>query len=88
MKIKKNDTVHIIAGKDRGKQGKVLRAFPELNTVLVDGVNIQKRHIKKKKSTAQGMGIVERPAPVHVSNVQIVDPKTGKPKSNLAQFSN
>lgn len=69
----------VIAGKDRGKQGKVLRAFPAEERVIVEGVNIQKRHVRRKGNAKQGEGIVEINAPMHVSNVQLVDPKTGKP---------
>lgn len=79
MKIHKNDNVMVIAGKDKGKTGKVLRTFPSLEKVIVDGVNIQKHHNKTKKDTKQGGGIVEVAAPIHVSNVQIIDPKTNKP---------
>lgn len=75
MKIKKNDIVKVIAGKDRGVTGKVVRVFPLLERVIVEGVNTQKRHEKLKKNTKQGSGIVEVNAPVHVSNVQFVDPK-------------
>lgn len=78
MKIHKNDNVIIIAGKDKGKTGKVLRALPSEEKVIVQGVNIQKHHKKTKKDTKQGGGIVEVSAPIHVSNVQLVDPKTGK----------
>lgn len=78
MKIHKNDNVIIIAGKDKGKTGKVLRAFPREEKVIVQGVNIQKHHKKTKKDTKQGGGIVEVSAPIHISNVQLVDPKTGK----------
>ncbi len=78
MKIHKNDNVIIIAGKDKGKTGKVLRAFPRLQAVIVEGVNIQKHHKKTKKDTKQGGGIVEVSAPINVSNVQLVDPKTNK----------
>lgn len=79
MKIKKNDKVILLTGKDRGKQGVVLRTFPAIEKVIVEGVNIQKRHVKRNKNTKQGLGIVEISAPVHVSNVQLLDPKTGKP---------
>jgi large subunit ribosomal protein L24 len=79
MKIKKGDNVIVIAGKDKGKTGKVVRALPEVSQVIVEGVNIRKRHLKAKTNTKQGGGIVELTAPIHVSNVQIVDPKTNKP---------
>ena len=76
MKIKKDDTVIVIAGKDRGKTGKVLRAFPSENKVLVHNVNIQKRHQKPRKTGQKGQ-IVERAMPVHVSNVQILEGNKG-----------
>lgn len=79
MKIHKGDNVLIIAGKDKGKTGTVLKAFPREHMVIVQGVNIKKRHEKTKKDTKQGGGIVDVSAPIHISNVQLVDPKTGKP---------
>jgi len=79
MKIHKNDNVKIIAGKDKGKTGKVLRTFPSDDKVIVQGMNIQKRHAKAKKDTKQGGGVVDISAPIHVSNVQLLDPKTSKP---------
>lgn len=79
MKIKKGDNVKVLAGKDRGKTGKVVRALPATLQVIIEGINIQKRHEKTKKNTRQGGGIVEVAAPVHISNVALVDPKTNKP---------
>jgi len=79
MKIHKGDNVIVIAGKDKGKTGKVARAFPRTSQVVIEGVNMQKRHRKAGKNEKQGGGIVELAAPVHVSNVQLVDPKTNKP---------
>jgi large subunit ribosomal protein L24 len=79
MKIKKGDNVQVMAGKDKGKTGKVMRALPATNQVIVEGVNLHKRHQKTKKDTKQGGGIVEITAPIHVSNVQLLDPKTNKP---------
>jgi large subunit ribosomal protein L24 len=79
MKIHKGDNVIVTAGKDKGKTGKVVRALPESEQVIVDGVNIQKRHEKAQKNTKQGgAGIIEVAAPIHVSNVMLVDPKTSK----------
>jgi large subunit ribosomal protein L24 len=77
MKIKKGDTVIIIAGKDRGKTGEVIDAMPHQDRVVVSGVNVLKKHVRKKGNTPGT--IVEKPFPVHVSNVQIVDPKQSKP---------
>jgi large subunit ribosomal protein L24 len=79
MKIKKGDNVMVIAGKDKGKSGKVAVAFPKTLQVIIDGVHMQKRHRKAKKNEKQGGGIVEVAAPIHVSNVQLIDPKTNKP---------
>ncbi len=79
MRIHKGDNVAIIAGKDKGKTGKVLRALPREMKVIVEGINVQKHHQKTKKDTKQGGGIVDVFAPVHVSNVQLVDPKENKP---------
>jgi len=70
MKIKKNDNVIMIAGKDKGKKGKVLKAFPKLDMVLVEGVNIKKKHKKSTSSTAKGQ-VIEMAHPVHVSNVKV-----------------
>jgi large subunit ribosomal protein L24 len=78
MRIKKGDNVIVIAGKDRGKTGKVAVAFPKTSQVIIDGVNVQKRHRKAGKNERQGGGIVDVAAPVHVSNVQLIDPKTNK----------
>lgn len=76
LKVKKGDTVIVIAGKDRDKKGKVLAAYPREGRVVVEGVNIVKRHVKPSMANPEG-GIVEREAPLHVSNVAHVDPKTG-----------
>ena len=69
----------VMAGKDKGKTGKVLRALPSTQQVIVEGMNMQKHHQKTKKDTKQGGGIVEVSAPIHVSNVMIMDPKDNKP---------
>ncbi|KND48612.1 MAG: ribosomal protein L24 [Parcubacteria bacterium C7867-005] len=78
MKIKKNDTVFIRSGKDKGKTGKVLKSFPRDAKVLVEGVNLRKRHNKAKKSGGKGE-IVELAFPIPVSTVSLLDPKTKKP---------
>ncbi len=77
MKIKKDDNVIVISGKDKGKTGKVIRAFPALNRVIVAGVNIKKTHQSPKKGGQKGQ-IIDKTMPIHVSNVMIVDPKTSK----------
>lgn len=79
MRIHKNDTVQVLAGKDKGKTGKVVRAFPAQSKVVVEGINLQTRHEKAKRNTKQGGGIVSVAAPVSVSNVALVDPKSSKP---------
>lgn len=77
MRIKKGDNVKVIAGKDRGKTGKVSRAFPKTEQVIIDGVNIKKQH-QKERGKNKG-GIIDMAHPVHVSNVMLVDPKDSKP---------
>ena len=80
MKIKKGDTVVVIAGKDKGAKGKVIQAYPERERVLVEGVNRIKKHtrISQTQRGAQSGGIVTQEAPIHVSNVMVVDSE-GKP---------
>ena len=78
MKIRKGDQVLIIKGKDRGKKGKVLRGFPKKNQVLVEGVNIKKKHRRPRREGEKGE-IVEVPAPIDVSKVKLICPKCGKP---------
>ena len=72
MKIKKGDNVIVIAGKDKGKTGKVISAFPKENTVLVEGINISKKHQKAKKSGAKGQ-IIDKIMPINASNVVVND---------------
>ncbi|CQD18996.1 50S ribosomal protein L24 [Mycobacterium europaeum] len=80
MKVRKGDTVLVIAGKDKGAKGKVLQAYPERDRVLVEGVNRIKKHtaISSNQRGAQSGGIVTQEAPIHVSNVMVVD-SDGKP---------
>ncbi len=78
MKIKKGDQVQILSGKDRGKRGTVVLVLPEAERVVVEGVNIVKRHRRAKTNTEKGERI-EKAAPIHVSNVMLVDKETGKP---------
>ena len=77
MNVKLNDNVHVIAGKDKGKQGKVLATSPKANTVTVEGVRIQKKHEKARKANETSK-IVEVPGPVDASNVMVVCPTCGK----------
>jgi large subunit ribosomal protein L24 len=78
MSIKKNDTVKVITGDDKGVVGKVLRVFPAENKLVVEGVAIAKKHQKPSQENPQG-GIVEKPMAIQASNVMLVDPKTGAP---------
>lgn len=78
LHVKKEDTVMVISGKDKGKKGRVIAAFPRENKVLVEGVNMVKKHTKPSQANPQG-GIVNQEAPIHSSNVMLVDPKTGEP---------
>jgi large subunit ribosomal protein L24 len=78
MHVKKGDKVQVISGKDKGKQGVVLASYPKKNRVLVEGVNIVKKHSKPSQLNPQG-GIITKEASIHVSNVMPLDPKTGAP---------
>ena len=84
MKIRRDDTVMIISGKDRGKTGKVTRVDPVKQRVYVDGLNIIKRHERPRQvqgaQRAQTVGgVIERPGPIHISNVALLDPKDKRP---------
>ena len=76
MKIRKGDQVIVTTGRDKGKQGEVLRAMPKDNKVVVQGVNMVKRHTRPSQTSAGG--IISKEAPIDVSNVALIDPETGK----------
>jgi large subunit ribosomal protein L24 len=83
-KVRRGDTVQVIAGKDSGKQGKVLRVNPKKSKVFVEGLNIIKRHQRPRslKDTQRGGkvgGVIEKEGPIHISNVMVVDPRDNKP---------
>ncbi len=80
-RIKSEDQVIVISGKDRGKQGRVLRVDPKNDRVFVEGLNMIKRHQKAVPGslTQQTSGVIEREGPIHISNVALIDPKDGKP---------
>lgn len=78
MKLRKNDTVMVITGRDKGKTGKVLAVVPNKNAVVVEGVNIVKRHTKPSNSNPKG-GILDITKAIDASKVMVVDPKSGKP---------
>ncbi len=77
LHIKKGDRVRVMAGTDKGSEGEVLEVFPKKQRAIVDGVNIVKKH-RKPMGDNPG-GIVEMPAPIHISNLMLLDPKTGEP---------
>ena len=77
-KIKKGDRVVLLAGRDKGRQGEVTRVFPKEERLIVQGLNLVKRHTRASQTDPQG-GIKTKEAPVHISNVAFVDPKSGEP---------
>ena len=77
-KIKRDDEVVVLAGKYKGKQGKVLKVLTDKDRVIVEGVNVVKKHQKPNPALGEAGGIVEQEAPIHVSNVAIFNPETGK----------
>ena len=79
MKVARNDTVEVIAGADKGKQGRVIRTFPGADKVMVEKVRLVKRHKKQVQGQATG-GIVEKEAPIHVSNVKVISKANRSPK--------
>ena len=76
--IKKGDLVYVNAGVDKGKQGKVLEMFPEQERAIVEGINMVSKHTKPNAKNPQG-GIIKKEAPIHISNLNVVDPSTNKP---------
>jgi len=78
LPVAKGDTVRVVRGDDKGKEGKIIRVFPKTGRVVVEGMNIVKRH-RKPRSADQPGGIIDFPAPIHHSNVMLLDPKSGEP---------
>ena len=78
MRIRKNDNVWVIAGNSKGKEGRVLKVFPDTGRIIVEKVNLIKRHTRASKDVPQG-GIIEKEGPINASNVMLVCPNTGKP---------
>ena len=76
--VAKGDTVRVMRGDDKGKEGKVLRVFSKTGRVTIEGINIVKKHRKARRAEEQS-GIIEMPAPIHHSNVMLLDPKSGQP---------
>ena len=78
LHIKKGDTVYVNAGNDKGKTGKVLSVDPAKDRAIVEGVNMVSKHTKPNAKQPQG-GIIKKEAPIHISNLNLIDPKSGKP---------
>lgn len=78
MHVKTGDEVKVITGKDKGKEGVILKTFPKKDRVIVEGINIVKKHRKASQTNPTG-GILEEAAPIHVSNIMLIDAKTGEP---------
>ena len=78
MPVTRGDTVRVMRGEDKGKEGKVIRVFPKTGRITIEGINIVKKHRKARRAEEQS-GIIEMPAPIHHSNVMLLDPKSGKP---------
>jgi large subunit ribosomal protein L24 len=78
LHVTKGDTVRVVRGDDKGKEGKILRVFTKTGRITIEGVNIVKRHHRARRAEEQS-GIIEKPAPIHASNVMLLDPKSGEP---------
>jgi len=78
LHIKKGDTVVVITGENKGQKGRVLEVIKKTNRAIVEGVNLMKKHTKPNTKSPQG-GIIEQESPIHISNLMLVDPKTGEP---------
>ena len=85
LHVSRNDTVRVMRGDDKGKEGKVLRIYPKTGRVLVEGINIVKKH-RKARTAEEQSGIIEAPAPVHASNLMLLDAKTGEPTRTKARI--
>src|SRR5215213_451504 len=79
LRIRRDDQVLVISGKDRGKTGKVIEVDPKKERVFVEGLNIVKRHQRPRPGTTDPGGVIEKPGPIHISNVMLIDPSDNKP---------
>jgi large subunit ribosomal protein L24 len=79
LKIKRDDQVIVISGKDRGKTGRVTSVDPKKERVFVEGLNIVKRHTRPRPGSTDPGGVIEKPGPIHISNVMLIDPSDSKP---------
>lgn len=82
--VTKGDTVRVVRGDDKGREGKIIRVYPKTGRVTIEGVNIVKKH-RRARSAEEQSGIVEMPAPIHASNVMLLDPKSGNPTRTRRQ---
>ena len=85
MPVTRGDTVRVMRGEDKGKEGKVLRVFTKTGRITIEGINIVKKHRKARRAEEQS-GIIEMPAPIHHSNVMLLDPKSGAPTRTKARI--
>ena len=83
--IKKNDTVLVVTGREKGKRGRVLSIYPSNNRILIERINMIKKHMKPSKQYTQG-GIIEKESPLHISNVMLICPKCNKPTKISSTF--
>ncbi len=79
LKIRRDDQVLVISGKDRGKTGRVIEVDPKKQRVFVEGLNIVKRHQRPRPGSTDPGGVIEKPGPIHISNVMLIDPSDSKP---------
>ena len=79
LRIRRDDQVLVISGKDRGKTGRVLEVDPKKDRVFVEGLNIVKRHQRPRPGSTDPGGVIEKPGPIHISNVMLIDPSDNKP---------
>ena len=85
LHVTKGDTVRVVRGDDKGKEGKIIRVYLKTGRVTIEGVNIVKKH-RRARSADEQSGIVEMPAPIHASNVMLIDPKSGDPTRTRRQI--
>ncbi len=85
LHVTKGDTVRVVRGDDKGKEGKIIRVYTKTGRVTIEGVNIVKKH-RRARSAEEQSGIVEMPAPIHASNVMLIDPKSGDPTRTRRQI--
>jgi large subunit ribosomal protein L24 len=85
LHVSKGDTVRVVRGDDKGKEGKIVRVYPKTGRVIIEGVNIVKKH-RRARNPEEQSGIIDMPAPIHASNVMLLDPKSGEPTRTRRQI--